>query len=137
MYRLKAESFCLTLRPEVHPEDLRFPVNTSLSVEVYSRGFSARAVLDLDVRALADFAVRLERLYKTLAGSARLQEPYGAQSCIEFAAKTGGHIAVRGKVCGGAVGGQQQQLLFQNEFDQTCLREFAGALAADFGRYAR
>ena len=77
MYRLELENFCVEFNPTIHENDLPFPVNTSLNIKVFSYGFSADAVMDIDVRGLADFAISLNRLYETLKGSAILETPYG------------------------------------------------------------
>ncbi len=132
MYRLKTEQFLLELMPQVHWEDIQFPVNTSLGVRVSSWGFSAESLLDIDVRGLGNFSAQLMELYETLKGTARLEEPYGARSYIEFAAGARGHIQVKGCIYGGGAGGCRQKLAFENEVDQTELRGFAKALFTDY-----
>lgn len=134
MYRLEAENFCLELHPTVYEDDLPFPVNTSLQIRVASCGFTAEVVMELDVGALADFAADLNKLYKTLTGSAKLEEPYGVHSYIEFVAGDRGHIGVKGRLHNGNAYGYEQELTFENELDQTYLKDFARALAATYGR---
>lgn len=136
MYRLKSENFLLELNPVIYENDLSFPVNTDLNIKVSSYGFCADSVMDIDVRGLADFAVSLNRLYETLKGSARLEEPYGVHSYIEFTAFRGGHINVKGYVHNGNAYGYEQELTFENELDQTYLKSFVRDLFADFGKYA-
>lgn len=131
MYRLETENFFLEIEPEVHENDLSFRGNTNLSVKVASYGFSAEAVMDIDVRELVEFALRLNELYETLEGSARLEEPYGMRGYIEFLACGRGHIKVRGEVHNGMDHGHEQKLTFENEIDQTDLKTFAKALLAD------
>lgn len=131
MYRLETENFLLEMGPEVHENDLSFRVNTNLSVKVVSYGFSAEAVMDIDVRELVEFALRLNELYETLEGSARLEEPYGMRCYIEFTACGRGHIKVRGEVHNGMAYEHEQKLTFENEIDQTDLKTFAKALLAD------
>ena len=94
MYRLESENFLLEFNPTVYENDLSFIVNTSLGIKVFSYGFSADSVMDIDVRDLAGFSISLNRLYETLKGSARLEDPYGVHSYIEFIACSGGHIKV-------------------------------------------
>jgi len=88
--------------------------------------------MDVDELRLADFAVQLNKLYETLNGSAILEEPGSALCFIEFIARTGGHIKVRGYIHNN----HTQELTFENEFDQTYLKNFAEALFADYGKYA-
>lgn len=135
MYRLEAENFLLELKPEVHQDDLPFPVNTSLHVKVCSYGFSAESTMDMDARMLADFAVYLNGLYETLQGSAKLEEPYGVHCYIEFTACRRGHIKVEGVIHNGNAYGYEQELHFENEFDQTYLHSFARALFSDYAKY--
>lgn len=136
MYRLETENFLLELKPKVQQNDFPYPVNTSLNVKVSSYGFSAEAVMDIDVRGLADFAVHLNELYETLKGSARLEEPYGAHCYIEFMACTGGHIRVKGDIHNGMAYGYEQELSFENKIDQTYLRSFAKSLFSAYRKYA-
>lgn len=134
MYRLETKNFFLEIRPEVHENDLPFRINTRLSVKVVSYGFSAEAVMDIDAREFVKFALRLNELYETLGGSARLEEPYGMRCYIEFIACGRGHIQVKGEVHNGTNHGYEQKLAFENEIDQTDLKTFAKALLAEFCR---
>ncbi len=135
MYRLETENFLLELKPKVHQDDLPFPVNTVLNIKIFSYGFSAESVMDIDVRGLADFAVHLNELYETLKGSARLEEPYGVHCYIEFMACCGGHIKIKGDIHNGNAYGYEQELTFENEFDQTYLESFTRALFTDYAKY--
>ena len=132
-YNIAADRFSLELEVQTHKEDLAYKANTNLRVKVLSDGFSAETVMDIDVRDLAEFAARLSALYETLKGSAHLKEPYGAHNSIAFFSKTGGHIAVRGRIHHQNANGDAQELTFENEIDQTFLRAFARKLFADFG----
>lgn len=136
MYRLEAENFLLEFIPVIYENDLLFPVNTSLNIKVFSCGFSAESVLDIDVRRLADFALSLNKLYETLKGSARLEEAYGVHSYIEFIACSRGHIKVKGNIHNGNAYGYEHELTFENEIDQTYLKSFVKALFADYKKYA-
>lgn len=135
MYKLETENFLLELEPEVHQDDLPFPINTSLSIKVFSHGFSAESVMDIDVRGLADFAVHLNELYETLKGSARLEEPYGVHCYIELMACCRGRVKVKGDIHNRNAFGDEQELTFENEFDQTYLKSFARALFTDYAKY--
>ncbi len=134
MYRLETDVFQLELEPEVFEDDIKYPENTILHINVNSYGFSAKATMDIDVKELAAFAKELLELYHSLSGKARLEEPYGKCNYIEFEAMSGGHIKVKGKIHDGR-GGYSQELSFENEFDQTCLRGFVKELYAGYSRY--
>ena len=135
MYRLESENFLLEFNPTVYENDLSFAVNTSLGIKVFSYGFSADSVMDIDVRGLAGFSISLNRLYETLKGSARLEDPYGVHSYIEFIACSGGHIKVKGSIHNGNAYGYEQELAFENELDQTYLKSFVKALFDDYKKY--
>ncbi len=135
MYTLDADRFKLSLTPKVHEKDLLEPVNTSLKVNVFSYGFSADSSMDINARDLGKFAVQLNELYKSLNGSAELNAPYG-DSYLVFTAAIGGHIRISGCIHNENAYGCTQKLCFENEIDQTYLRDFAKALSADYRKYA-
>lgn len=135
MYNLKSENFFLEFAPTIYENDLSFPINTSLGIKVSSYGFSTDSVMDIDVRGLADFSISLNRLYETLKGAARLEEPYGVHSYIEFIACNGGHIKVKGNIHNKNAYGYEQELSFENELDQTYLKSFVKELFDDYKKY--
>ncbi len=137
MYKIETDEFMLRLKPIVHREDLREVVNTSLMIDVSSYDFSAKTLLDIDVRDLAEFAMQLSGLYERLSGSVRLTVPYIDECYIEFSADKVGHIRVSGFLDNGNRFGFTQRLQFQNEIDQTILKKFANDLYADFGKYVK
>lgn len=137
MYKIETDEFMLRLKPIVHREDLREVVNTSLMIDVSSYDFSAKTLLDIDVRDLAEFAMQLSGLYERLGGSVRLTVPYVDECYIEFSADKVGHIRVSGFLDNGNRFGFTQRLQFQNEIDQTILKKFANDLYADFGKYVK
>ena len=137
MYKIEADEFMLRLKPIVHKEDLREVVNTSLMIDVSSYDFSAKTMLDIDVRDLAEFAMQISGLYERLNGSARLTVPYVDECYIEFSADKVGHIRVSGCLDNGNRCGFTQKLQFENEIDQTILKKFANDLYADFGKYVK
>ena len=128
MYKIETDEFMLRLKPIVHREDLREVVNTSLMIDVSSYDFSAKTLLDIDVRDLAEFAMQLSGLYERLSGSVRLTVPYVDECYIEFSADKVGHIRVSGFLDNGNRFGFTQRLQFQNEIDQTILKKFANDL---------
>ena len=138
MYSITTENFRLEWNPEVNEEDISYPVNINLHVTLASSGFSVRdAVMETDVKALAAFACALNELYETLTGTAELREPYGAQDFLQFSADSGGHIKVKGKISGSDLNVHTQTLGFENELDQTSLRNFAKKLFADYKSYLK
>ncbi len=122
--------------PEIHEQDLAYPVNVYLGVRVSSYGYSADTFMDVGVQGIVEFAVQLKDLYESLSGEARLEEPYSVHNYIEFIAETGGHIRVMGRLNNKSAYGYTQEINFENEIDQTYLREFVNRLLADFGKYA-
>ena len=131
---LDAEDFRLVLEPEIFEEDIQCPSNTILHVRVESGGFSACADMDVDVKELARFALDLRGLYETLSGTARIEEPYGMRMYIALTGIGLGHIAVKGFVRNWAQTGCNE-LTFENEFDQTFLKDFARELLEAYGKY--
>lgn len=59
----------------------------------------------------------------------------GVHSYIEFIAFNGGHIKVKGNIHNGNAYGYEQELIFENELDQTYLKSFVKDLFADFEKY--
>ena len=135
MYKIETEQFMLDLTPVVHKEDLEYPVNTSLMVKVFSYDFSAYSLIDADVRDIGKFAIDLNNLYDSLEGAAKLIAPYG-DSRIDFTVTTGGHIKISGCIDNENRFGYTQKLFFENEIDQTYLRDFSKALYSDYKKYA-
>jgi len=99
-----------------------------------SYGFCANTTMDINAEKLAVFAKKLMELYETLSGKARLEEPYGIQNYIEFEVIIRGHIKVKGNIHNGHYG-YSQELFFENEFDQTYLRDFSKKLLDECNRF--
>lgn len=133
MYRIKAENFLLEFSLTVYEDDFSYPVNTTLSVEVSSFGFAANSFMDIGIQGLSAFAIQLNEMYDTLTGSAELYEPYGI-SFIKLSASRTGHIKIWGRINNKSAYGFEQELTFENEIDQTYLRDFAKALFNDYGK---
>ena len=90
--KLISEGFIIKLDIHVFESDISYPVNTSLKIFVESNGFSAATTMDIDIKELSGFARDLRKLYDSLKGSARLQEPYGSDSYLEFSGEGDGRI---------------------------------------------
>jgi hypothetical protein len=136
MYRIESDKFQLEFLPEIHEQDFAYPVNVYLGVKVSSYGYSVDSFMDVGVQGIADFAAQLKNLYESLSGKAGLEEPYSVHNYIEFSAKTGGHIRVTGRLNNKNAFGYTQEIYFENEIDQTYLREFVNRLFADFSKYS-
>lgn len=134
MYRLGTENFMLELDPKIYQEDIGLPINTLLSVKVNSYGFAGACEMDIDARKLAVFSMQLKEMQETLKGTVKLEEPYGEHNYIEFITAERGHIKVRGYLSENAYG-DEHELTFENEFDQTYLKPFAQALSGDLEKY--
>ncbi len=134
MLCLKTDSFSLELDIKVYECDIDAPVNSTVSVKLFSHGFSCETELDADVKELAVFARELYEIYIKLSGTATVREPYGHRSFIEFSAASNGHISVKG-----TLHAQSEELLqslsFESDLDQTYLKDFSEALYAEFSRY--
>ena len=63
------------------------------------------------------------KVYDSLRGSAVLKESYGRNHII-FEALPNGHILVKGIINNYCKNGHEQELKFENEFDQSYLKDF-------------
>nr|MDE6470616.1 hypothetical protein [Eubacterium sp.] len=66
----------------------------------------------------------LYHLYCTLNGTAVMRELYNDNNFIAFSVDALGHISVKGRICNFS-SCHKKELYFENEFDQTFLKEFA------------
>ncbi|MDD6881568.1 MAG: hypothetical protein PUE18_08335 [Firmicutes bacterium] len=130
-YELRAETFVMELRLEIFKSDIELPVNSSLEIFIESDGFSANTTMDIDVKDFAKFAVDLQELYEKLKGKARIEEPYNVDNYIEFNGVGRGIINVSGRLNNHNRNGYEQELKFENEFDQTYLKTFANRVVQD------
>ena len=129
-FTLRTDSFYISLSLNVFESDIQYSSNTIMDVEVESDGFSGKASMDIDVKAFVIFASKLNEIYETLDGEARIEEPYGEKMYISFHGNGRGHINVSGRLCN-----MRQSLNFENEFDQTYLQFFACELIQAYTKY--
>ena len=115
-YILKAGDFVLEMELAVFEEDMDVPINSMLHIKIHSDHFSAATTMDMDIRTFRVFAEALSNVYTSLEG-------YG-NSFMIFKAMANGHIHVNGVVYSHCISGHEQELRFENEFDQSYLREF-------------
>lgn len=134
---LHAKTFKLRLASSLIPEDGACPDHTVMAVTVYSDGFCASAFMETDIRELAVFAENLCRIYNTLSGIARIEEPYGLHMYLQFTGDGRGHIAVSGALHGGNRKGNQHHLEFENQIDQTELKPFCFTIRESCGARTR
>lgn len=129
MPSIETSQFKIKLQIKVFDSDLNYLSNTIMTVAVDSDGFSAVADMDVDIKQLIAFADDLTKLYNTLKGVAKIQEPYGMQQFIEFSGDGIGHIYISGKLNSFGQNGSAQELKFENSVDQTCLPKFISNLS--------
>lgn len=122
-YNLTAGSFSLALEVVAFEGDINIPENAILNTKIDSDNFTAAATMDIGIKAFRVFAGDLLHLYGTLRGSAELKEAYG-RNHITFEALANGHICVKGTINNNCRAGHEQELKFENEFDQTYLKDF-------------
>lgn len=136
-FELVTHHFTLRLHTDVHEKDLEYPINTTLNVSVMSDGFRACASMDVCAREMAAFAQQLHEIYRSLSGTARIEEAYGQHMYLAFEGDSRGHVAVKGRLCSANQNGAVQTLEFQNCIDQTELKLFCAALETAFRPYLR
>ncbi len=131
------ETFILRFKLRIFEEDIHLPSNTMLEVFVKSNGFSGCSTMDIDIKEFAEFSSDLNRIYETLSGEARVEEPYGVHMYISFQGDGRGHIAVKGYLHSGDGIGNEHSLEFENCIDQTCLKDLCQDLQTSYSKYAR
>lgn len=134
---LESESFSLSLDFQVFKSDISYPSNTVLTVSVLSAGFSASTIMDIDIKDIPTFCYQLQKVYDSLKGEAKIQEPYGNQQYILFSGDKKGHILVSGMLNSNGANGFWQELKFKNCIDQTFLPKFIKELSAFLNQYKK
>lgn len=128
-------NFYLQLKLNVYERDIQCSTNTIMAVTVKSDDFSAKADMDIDIKEFINFASQLSLLYSKLKGTAIIQEPYGNQQFIRFAADKTGHIIISGKLISCGQSGHQQELSFENCVEQTFLSSLMDWLSVIYSKY--
>lgn len=123
-YSIKSAAFDICFRIKVFETDIAYTSNTILTISVNSDGYCANADMDIDIKEFVAFADSLSSLYKTLNGTALIQEPYGERQFVEFSAVRSGHIRIRGELSSNGRNGFVQKLNFENCIDQSYLPDF-------------
>lgn len=136
-HRLSTEDFTVEIEIDINEEEFDYPINSTLDIYVESDKFGARTTMDIDIKEFAIFVCNLKHLYDFLQGSARIEQPYSIYNYIEFSAKRDGHILVKGCLNNHYRNGFEQELSFENEFDQTYLKRFANELYQIYKKYTQ
>ena len=131
---LNTENFRLSISLNIFESDIEYSSNTIMTVTVTSGGFSAKADMDIDIKEFTAFASELSAVYDSLSGTATIKEPYGHQKFISFTADKTGYITVKGFLCDDL---KNNELRFENSFDQTYLKPFSGQLCSAYSKYIK
>jgi hypothetical protein len=134
-YSIKSADFDICFLLKVFETDIAYPSNTILTISVNSDGFCANTDMDIDIKEFVAFVDSLSSLYKTLNGTALIQEPYGERQFVEFSADRFGHIRIRGELSSNGRNGFVQKLNFENCIDQTYLPDFIKNLSLRCAEY--
>ena len=129
---LNTENFRLLISLKIFEDDINSSSNTIMTVSVTSDGFFAKADMDIDIKEFAAFANKLSAVYESLSGTATIKEPYGHQKFITFSADKTGYITVKGFLCDNL---KNNELRFENNFDQTYLKPFSQQLCSAYSKY--
>jgi len=133
-YRIDDEKFALELNLRVFESDIAYTSNTIMKMTVESYDFKGIAELDIDIKEFARFSADLKKIYETLNGTARIEEPYGNHQFIEFTGDGRGHISVYGYILQ-RTGICDNELKFSSEIDQTQMKNFAEELYENYFKY--
>ena len=133
-HTLKSEDFILKILPKIFESDITYSSNTIMEVTVQSKGFLANTSMDIDIKQFAKFSVDLCKIYETLSGEAKIEEPYGMHMYLSFVGNGRGHIAIKGCLYKGDSAGSQS-LEFDNDIEQTYLKEFCYNLKNSYRKY--
>ena len=131
---LKTDNFEISMDLEIFEGDISYPTNTIMRVAVQSGDFSARTSMDIDIKEFAQFVSNLVNIYETLSDEAIIEEPYGQKMYISFIGNGRGHISVKGYLYS-SNNGYEQRLEFENDIDQTDLRNFCYELKNSYEKY--
>ena len=134
-HSLIQETFEMNLDVQVFEKDILFPTNTIMNISVESCGFYGSTTMDIDAKELAKFGVKLSEIYISLTGRTKIQEPYGQNQFVEFIGDGVGHISVCGMISNETT--FSQKLCFENQIDQTILKDFANELKEKYSIYLR
>ena len=127
-YELKTEDFYLNIEADFSKNNCIEDDREDILLQVKSSAFSAYIYSFICKSDFISFVFNLNQLYESLEGSVKLEERYEG-NFIEFTALATGYIKVRGEL---HTLDFKHKLEFENQFDQTYLREFAKKLYQDY-----
>jgi hypothetical protein len=104
----------------------------SADVEIVAGGFRGSYPASFNSWAFSDFQAKLEKLYRTVSGSASFTS-YEAQLELVLACDAQGHVLLRGEAMD--VAGTGNKLIFGLEIDQTYVPSIISSLQAALKRY--
>ncbi|WP_018589570.1 hypothetical protein [Terrisporobacter glycolicus] len=134
-HMLSTEDFTIEIEINIFEQEIDYPENSTLNIYVESDKFGARTTMDIDIKDFVVFVCDLKHLYDFLDGSAKLEEAYSISNYIEFFGNGKGHIVVKGCLNNHCRNGFEQELSFENEFDQTYLKTFVKELYQLYNKY--
>ena len=103
-----------------------------LNLKVESEGFAASTSFEVYRKSFFYFVKNLKNMYDSLDGNAKIEDAYEGRGYIEFASDSTGHINIKGLLISPL---HNQELKFENEFDQTYLRDFVSDLCSTYQEY--
>ena len=116
-YSLECNNFQLVLSIDTFENDIKYPINTNMTVFYKDENFSAKTNMEIDIK---EFEV-----YNTLSGEAIIKEHYSYKRFISFIADKNGYIKIKGYLCDD---NKNTELNFENIIDQTYLKKFVNDL---------
>lgn len=123
MYELRTENFVMRLDFDNMKNDA---LSEYVKVLLYikSDNFSAAANIEFEKYILVSFSDELCDLYEKLEGKALLDEEYGQASFVSFEGNGNGHFMVKGRLMETGKYGNRQYMEFENDIEQSYLKEF-------------
>lgn len=127
---LNTEKFKLELSLEYYEKN-EF-ADCILNVKVESEGFTANTSLEVYRKDFFEFVKNLKKIYDSLDGSAKIEGAYEKCEYIELVCDKIGYIKVNGLLLSPS---HNQELKFENKFDQTYLSGFVSNLYNTYQEY--
>lgn len=132
IHSLVADGFSLSMELNISEQDIKYPSNTIMTVSVKSESYSAISSMDIDIKKFALFSIDIKDIYDGLSGTAEIEETYGYHKFLKFVSCKNGYIFVKGYLCDDT---KDNELFFNNVFDQTFLKDFADELYTEYSKY--
>lgn len=130
-YKLDAVDFKLELSLKIWDDIFPCPNDSLLKIYVFSNHFSAETEIDIGVKDFVEFAVKLKYMYDNLKGEAKITEAYSDRNFINFSVDKRGYFRITGRLYG-MKEFCTQKIEFENDVEQTYIRDFAYSLYKDY-----